>query len=181
MFLTKIKAHEIIGSVKPEFAQFAKPAKRVTYKPLYVMDFPKVPDNRESNFDFMMQRLKAEESSVNEHIMAVQDAIESYAKQKGVNINMARKVDIVGDKKVDLKDSIVIDVHNPKTNETEHGTIPVFENNQTINMVKTSKVMIENAADGTQVVRPVQSEYEDTFVRYLYRTIENLVKRSFVK
>lgn len=179
MFLTKIKANEIIGCVKPEFAQFAKPAKRVTYKPLYVMDFPKFPENRESNFHFMMQHLKAEESPVNEQIMAVQGAIESYAKQKGVNIDMARKIDIIDGKQIDLADKIAIDVYNPKTKSTVQGSIPVFEEDQTINMIKRSKVILDNVSDGTQVVRPVQSEYEGTFVRYLYCTIENLVKKSF--
>ena len=167
MFLSKIKANEIIGCVKPEFAQFAKPAKRVTYKPLYVPDFPVVPDHQESNFPFMMKRLIAEESSVNEQIMAVQEAIESYAKQKGINIDMARKVNITGGKKADLSDVIDIDVYNPKTKANAHGSIPVFDKHQTVTTVKKSEVMLENVADGTQVIRPVQSEYEDTFVRYL--------------
>lgn len=176
MRLKSINPREIIASLKPEFAQFQK---RVTYKPLYPESFPKVSDSVEStSIDFMTKAFYARHSSVNEQIKLAQPAIEIYAKQKGVNIDMARKIDIIEGKHIDLTDKILIDVFNPKTKENVHGSVPVYRDGHIYQIAKSSSLMLHDPAEGTEVVRRVESQYEDTFVRHLYRTIENLVKRS---
>ena len=179
MLLKTINPREIISTLKPEFAQFQK---RVTYKPLYPADFPKVSDAVEStSIDFMTKAFYARHSSVNEQIKLAQPAIENYAKQKGVNIDMARKIDIFEGKHIDLTDKILIDVYNPKTKSSVQGHVPVYKDGYIYQMAKSSNSMLHDPAEGTEIVRRVQSEYEDTFVRHLYRTIENLVKRSGIK
>ena len=177
MFLKSINPREIIGAIKPEFAQFAK---RVTYKPADITKAPSLPVGLDTvaKYELTEAYKAALNGSVDAQMLAVQGAIESYAKHKNVFVDMSRKLDIVNPRNPELSDRISISVYNPRTKSNINTSVGVLPENHTVNMVKKSKVMLHNPADGTDVIRPVQSEYEDTFVRYLYRTIENLVKRS---
>lgn len=177
--LRKINASEIISCVKPEFAQFAKKVKYKPAEPLSSIYFPK--NLREMDRYMLEQQCIARiNSGIDEQIFAAKEAIESYAKQKNVTVEMTRRMNIVGDVTPKLKDQIFVSVYNPKTKIHEFEFVPVFGENQSVNTVKKSSRVFTNA-DGVEVVRPVQSEYEDNFVRFLYRNIENAVKRSFIQ
>lgn len=180
MFSKLINPREIISAVKPEFAQFQK---RVKYVPVDATKIPFIPEKMEhmAKYELINAYKAALNSDVDAQMLAVQGAIECYAKQKNVFIDLVRDVHIDGRENPKLMDKIAIDVYNPKTKEKVKSSISVFEPNSTVNMVKKSKVMLHNSAEGTEVVRLVRSESEDNFVRYLYRTIENLVKRSNIK
>ena len=116
-------------------------------------------------------------NGVDAQILAAQSAIESYAKQKNVTIEMARRMNITRGANPTLKDEIAISVYNPKTKAQAFEFVPVMGENETVTAVKRSSKVFTNA-DGVEVVEPIQSEYEDTFMRHLYRRIEQAVKNS---
>lgn len=181
--LRRINASEIISSLKPEFAQFQK---RVKYKPLYEAEMPDLSKYSQpvrarlsNELEQLSKRNLDELTGINfdDEIMSAKGAIESYAKQKNVTIDMARRINVVEGKTPELKDQVVVSVYNPKTKAHEFAFVPVMDNTQTVNTVKESTKVFTNT-DGVQVIRPVKSEYEDNFIRNLYRNIEDAVKRS---
>lgn len=177
--LRRINASEIISSVKPEFAQYTK---KVKYKPIDPMSSLYIPEKLSDVQKSLIEQqfISKIDSNTDAQIIAAKGAIESYAKQKNVTIDMARRMNVVEGNQPTLKDQIEVCVYNPKTKAHEFAFVPVFDQNQTANTVKKSNRVFTNA-DGIDVIKSVQSEYEDNFIRHLYRNIERAVEKSFTR
>ena len=180
MFLTRIDASEIISHVKPEFAKYAK---KVKYKPVESVESIYIPERLSPRDRYLLkyQCVSRMNNGVDSQILAAQGAIESYAKHNNVTIDLDRRISVIDGKTPEIKDHIAVSVYNPKTKAHTFEFVPVFDENQTVKTVKASQRMIDIPSDGTQVVRPTVSEYEDNFIRHLYRKIESAVKASAIR
>ena len=110
--------------------------------------------------------------------------LENYAKHKKISIDVYGGQRLLENDFMEtfpevasgFKKQLQIVVEDLKTKKYGFSLVPADTKSSTVNS-KSKPFVIEDVSEGTQYVRRVKQNYEDSFLRNVYRKIENLTQK----
>jgi hypothetical protein len=124
--------------------------------------------------------------NANDDIYNARKVLANYARTKGVSIDIftaSKKTEeeLANNTKNQLDNHVSVIVKDLLTGKVTQRIIDADVNKTHNVQKKIGYGYIENHADGTERVVPFKGEYEDNFLRHLYRNITEMVDSHFSK
>lgn len=137
-------------------------------------------DNRKYNKEqkFINKYVKIHSNNNHDAFTQIDEAaktIANYASNKGVTIDIY-DVERVPELTNNTNRKLMLEVTNLSTGKCKNKILEA-NTNKTYHHVEDDYFVVDDPYDGIQLVRLTKHDYEDNFLKYLYRNIENLTNK----